>query len=91
MPTSSLAGDRSRRARNPRDITGRRYAELQAEADARKSAATADIREVQRRSREAGYSDGWDAAIGWVIERMTDAGLDPDILVANGDEPGENE
>ena len=90
--TSPRMGDRSRASRvSPRTITGRRYAELHAEAEARKAAASVDINEVQRQAREAGFSDGWDAAIAWVTARMVDVGVDPDILVVADDEPGDDE
>jgi hypothetical protein len=92
MSTTSLAGDRSRRARSPRDITGREYARLHAEQEAKRAAATVDIHEVQRLAREAGFSDGWDAAIAWVTARMVDVGVDPDsLVVADDDEPGDDE
>lgn len=90
MPTTPLAGDRARRARNPRDITGTRHRELLAEKAARDAAATVDIHEVQRRSREAGYSDGytkglsdgWDACIAALVAEGV---LDADDARGDGD------
>jgi uncharacterized protein related to proFAR isomerase len=85
--TSPRMGDRARASRvSPRNITGRRYAELHAEQEAKRAAASIDISEIQLRAREEGFSQGFDAAIAWVTTRMIDAGLDPDILVAADDE-----
>jgi hypothetical protein len=58
MPTTSLAGDRSRRARNPRDTTGIRYAQQHAEHDATKAAEKLDINEVRRTEYLRGHSEG---------------------------------
>lgn len=90
--TSPRLGDRSRASRvSPRNRTGQIYARQHADKAARDAVSTVDIHEVQRLAREAGFSEGWDAAIAWIIDRMTDAGLDPDILVAADDEPAEDE
>lgn len=75
---------------SPRDITGRRYRELQREKAAREAMADVDIDQLRAQAREAGWSEGWDAAIAWIIGRMDEAGLDPDILVAD-DESDDNE
>jgi hypothetical protein len=82
MPATPLAGDRARRARHPGDITGARYAQLLAEQEAKRAAASIDISEVRKDARSEGFSQGWDAAIAWVIETY---GLDTDDIP----EPGE--
>lgn len=71
---------------NPRDLTKTRQQELLRQKQARDEAANVDVADVQRQAREVGFSDGWDAAIGWVIKRMTGIGLDPDILVVADDD-----
>lgn len=91
MPTGQLAGDRSRRARPPSDVTGREYQRLHAAQKAREDAETIDIAAIKRRAFEDGHSAGWDAAIGWVIEKMTDVGLDADVLVLDADDSEDGE
>lgn len=78
--TSPRMGDRSRASRvSPRNTTGRRYAELYAEQEAKKAAATVDIAEVQRRARERGYTDGYEKGLsdGWnvCIAALVDEGI----------------
>lgn len=76
MPTTSLAGDRSRRVRNPRDVTGARFAELQHEKSAREAAADIDIPEALRAAQARGHADGyakglddgWDTCIRALVE-----------------------
>jgi len=82
MPTTPLAGDRSRRARNPGDITGRRYAEQQAEQAAKQKAERTDWYKV---GWNAGFDYGFDAGVQAVIRQLQDDG------VIDADEPGEGE
>lgn len=76
---------------NPRDLTKTRQLELLRQKAAREAAANEviDIASIKRRAFEDGHSTGWDAAISWVIERMTAVGLDPDVLALDDD--GEDE
>lgn len=84
--TTPLAGDRSRRARNPRDITGRRYAEQQAEQAARTKAAETDFLKV---GFDTGFDFGFDAGVQAVLKQLVAEGvIDAD---EPGDEPGESE
>jgi len=86
MPTTSLAGDRSRRARNPRDITGREYARQH--ADAKREAGKIDLTAVRKAEYMRGWSDGYDAGVAAILKQLEDAGaLDPD----EDDEPGEGD
>ena len=41
-----------------------------------------------RDGHSAGWDAGWDRAINFVIARMTDVGLDPDILAVGEDDQG---
>lgn len=89
--TSPRDGARSRN-KSPRDITGRRRAELLQEKAAREEAANIDVAEVQRQAREAGYLDGWNAGFtaGWdalAAHLVTEGILAPD----DDDEPAEDE
>jgi hypothetical protein len=78
MPTqtSPLAGNRTHRTRNPRDITGREYQRLHAEEDAKKAAENLDIAAVRRaalteghaQGYEAGFVAGWDALAAHLVE-----------------------
>ena len=65
MPTSQLSGNRARRGRSVRDITGREYARQHAEQEAKQAAAQLDPAEVRRaafsKGHEAGYAAGWEA------------------------------
>ena len=73
MPTTSLAGDRSRRARNPRDITGRRYAEQQAEQAAKLKSGQAGpvaVADIPREEYKRGWSDGYDAGVAAVVRQL---------------------
>ena len=81
-------GQRGSHPVSPRDITGRRSRELLRQKAEREKAASEviDVSEIRRESYMAGHSAGWDAAIAWVIERMTEIGLDPDILALDDDE-----
>lgn len=91
MPTTSLAGDRSRRVRNPRDVTGARYAQLHAEKAARETAASIDISEIRKTEFQRGFDAawetafkaGWDALAAYLVEEGV---LDPD---EQDDEAGE--
>jgi hypothetical protein len=65
MPTSQLAGNRARRGRSVRDITGREYARLAAETEAKREAAGIDPAELRKaayaQGADAGYDMGWTA------------------------------
>jgi hypothetical protein len=89
MPT----GPRGSHPVSPRDVTGRRSRELLREKAAREAAASEviDLAAIKRRAFEDGHSAGWDAAISWVIEKMTDVGVDPDILVVADDDHQDDE
>jgi hypothetical protein len=78
---------------NPRDLTAKRQQALLKERAAREAAASdvIDIAAIKRRAYEAGHSAGWDQAIEFVIGRMTEVGLDPDILAVGDDDAGEDE
>lgn len=83
MPTTPLAGNRARRARNPRDITGREYARLHAEQAAKEAAANISIGEIRKAARQAGFDAGWEAGFdaGWnaLAAYLVEIGvLDPD-------------
>ena len=80
MPTTALAGDRSRRGRNPGDITGRRYAEQQRAEAARKKDESVDWYAV---GFAAGFDFGWDAGVQAVVKQLQADG------VIDADEPGE--
>ena len=72
---------------NPRDLTATRQRQLLAEHAAREAAANEiDLAAIKLRAFELGHAVGWDAAIAWVIAKMTDVGVDPDILVVAGDD-----
>jgi len=84
MPT----GPRGSAPVSPRDLTGRKARDLLREKQAREAASNEviDLAAIKRRAFEDGRSAGWDAAIEWVITRMTEAGIDPDILAMAGDD-----
>lgn len=63
MPTTPLAGDRGRRARNPRDITGVRYAQQQAAQEARQAAPTPSVEDVHNHAFRLGFAKGHAAGI----------------------------
>jgi hypothetical protein len=67
MPTTSLAGDRSRRSRNPRDITGTRYAQQHAEQDAKRAVASVHIDTIRAAEFQRGFDTAWEKAFeaGW--------------------------
>lgn len=68
--TSPRTGDRSRASRvSPRNITGRRYAELHAEKAAREAARSVDIETIKRVEFEKGFNAGHES--GW--ESLTTA------------------
>jgi hypothetical protein len=63
MPTNQLNGNRARRGRSVRDVTGRAYTRLAAEQEAKQAAAAVDPGEVRRRAFDDGFQVGHD--IGW--------------------------
>lgn len=76
MPTTALAGDRSRRARNPRDITGTRYTDQLAAKAARDAAKNVDLDELRRQTRAEGFDAGHEtgyAAFGRALHAMYQA------------------
>jgi len=98
--TSPRAGDRAHRQnRNPRDITGREYQRLHAEADARKAAASVDIETVKRaeyeRGFDAAFGPAFDAGVDWLRDQLVQAGVDVDAVLALDDEdddaPGDDD
>jgi uncharacterized MAPEG superfamily protein len=95
MPTSSLAGDRSHRARNPRDITGRRYAEQQREQEARQRAEEAgpvSVAAIRQEAVKRPHAEAFEAGAAWAFETIANAGVDVDaVLELDADEPGEGE
>lgn len=66
--TTPRQGDRSRASRvSPRNITGRKYAELHAEKAARDAAKDTDIAEVRRTEYLRGHDEGFvrGFTVGW--------------------------
>jgi hypothetical protein len=97
MPTTALAGDRSRRTRNPRDITGIRYTDQLRAKQARDAAASIDIGEVRRQAYtdglragvESGFTSGW-TALG---ELLIESGVISEerlLELVNSVEPGDD-
>ena len=85
MPTttSPLAGNRTHRTRNPRDVTGAQYQRLHAEQKAKEDAANLDIAAVRRAALTEGHAQGYEAGFtaGWdaLAEHLVSEGiLDPD-------------
>ena len=84
MPTTPLAGDRSRRARSPRDITGRRYEELHREQqEAKGDLANIDVTSIRHMAYTSGHAAGFEAGFvaGWdaLADHLVEIGvLDPD-------------
>lgn len=80
MPTSQLAGNRARRGRNVRDVTGREYARQHAEQEAKQAAAAVDPAEVRRLAyaagADAGWDNGWHAALDGVLAMYRAAGIE---------------
>lgn len=77
-------GIRGRTPVSPMNATGRRFAELQAEQDAKKRAEAAgpvDIDAVKRTEYMRGWDEGYNAGVQAVIRQLTDAG------VIDADEP----
>jgi hypothetical protein len=77
-------------SKKPGDFTGtqgvRLREKIRADQKAREDIASIDVAAIRESGRQAGFSQGWDAAIAWVIEKMTDVGVDPDILVVADDD-----
>jgi len=95
MPNTALAGDRNRRARNPRDLTGRKYVRLAAEQQEKQEAADLDVAEIRRQALAQGIDAGYDAGFtaGWeaALQQLREVGLDVDAVMAlDDDEPGED-
>jgi hypothetical protein len=89
MPTTSLAGDRSRRARNPKDVTGTRYAQQHAELKAKEDAENIDVAAIRHAAYTSGHAAGYEAGFtaGWdslALHLVEEGILDPD-------EPGEGD
>ena len=80
MPTKQLNGNRARRERNPRDITGTLYRQQQREQEARRAAESVDIGEVRRAAfaagHEAGHDAGWTAALDGVLALYRASGIE---------------
>jgi flagellar biosynthesis/type III secretory pathway protein FliH len=77
MPTttSSLAGDRNRRSRNPRDLTGREYQRLHAQEAAKREAAAenVNIHAVKRDAFTSGHAAGYEAGVEAGLDAATEA------------------
>jgi hypothetical protein len=95
MPTTSLAGDRGRRTRSPRDLTGKAYARLHEEQKAKEEAASLDVAEIRRTALRQGVDAGYDAGFtaGWqaALDRLREAGLDVDSILALDADDAEDE
>jgi hypothetical protein len=78
-------------SKSPADFTGKQGIEIRekllADQQAREEAASIDIPALKRDEYLRGFDAGWDSATTWITEKMTEAGLDPDILVVGTDEP----
>jgi flagellar biosynthesis/type III secretory pathway protein FliH len=73
MPTSQLAGSRTHRSRNVRDVTGRRYEELHAEQKAKEDAEHVDIAAVRRAALTEGHAQGFAAGLDAGLDAATEA------------------
>jgi hypothetical protein len=88
----AVTGQRGAQRPAPGNMTGVTFFKQQREQEAKQKAAVepADIETIRRQAFEAGHATGWEQAVEWIMGRMTDIGLDPDILVMGDDEPGDD-
>jgi hypothetical protein len=79
----AVTGQRGAQRPAPGNVTGTTFYRQQREQEARKRAEDnpVDAEAIRREAFEAGHATGWEQAIEWIITRMIDVGLDPDILV----------